>query len=103
MTGVVFFFPQERLSLRNAELSESLAATQHSRSVLEREALGLRRSLLEARTVKNQLEEALAQVRIQLQPGVALTCITPTPYPCRLPGGRRPGRCGSRLSMMRQG
>lgn len=88
MAGVSPRVPQERLSLRNAELSESLAATQHSRSVLEREVLGLKRNLLETRTVTAQVEEALAQVGIRAAWGGRKVC-HPHPSPCRVPGKRR--------------
>ena len=55
---------KERLTLRNAELSESLSATQHSRSVLEREVLSLKRTLLEVQDRNSQLEDSLAQVSV---------------------------------------
>lgn len=50
--------------MRNAELAQSLAAAQHSRSVLEREVLAGKRSLLEAHKRSTQLEESLREVNI---------------------------------------
>ena len=86
IADVLPLFLQERLSLRNAELSESLAATQHSRSVLEREALGLKRTLLETRTVTAQVEEALAQVGIHLVGDSRKVC---HPHPLPLQSARQ--------------
>lgn len=55
-------FSQERLCLRNAELSDALAATRHSRTLLERELISLKRSHLEARSRQAQLEASLREV-----------------------------------------
>jgi len=55
--------PQESLCLRNAELSNNLAATRHSRTLLEREVVSLKRSVLESRSCQAQLEGELAEVR----------------------------------------
>ena len=55
-------FSQERLCLRNAELSDALAATRHSRTLLERELISLKRSHLEARSRHAQLEASLREV-----------------------------------------
>ena len=51
------------MCLRNAELSNNLAATRHSRTLLEREVVSLKRSLHESRSCQAQLEEELAEVR----------------------------------------
>lgn len=53
---------QERLCLRNAELSDALAATRHSRTLLEREMISLKRSHLEARSRQAHLEASLREV-----------------------------------------
>ena len=50
------------MCLRNAELSDALAATRHSRTLLEREMVSLKRSLLEARSRQSQLEGSLREV-----------------------------------------
>ena len=50
---------QERLTSHNAELCDRLAATQHSRTVLEREVLALKRKLLEEKTVNGRLDQLL--------------------------------------------
>jgi len=50
------------LCLRNAELSNNLAATRHSRTLLEREVVSLKRSVLESRSCQAQLEGELAEV-----------------------------------------
>lgn len=50
---------QERLTVHNAELCERLAATQHSRTALEREVLTLKRKLLEEKTVNGRLDQLL--------------------------------------------
>ena len=51
------------MCLRNAELSNNLAATRHSRTLLEREVVSLKRSVLESRSCQAQLEGELAEVR----------------------------------------
>ena len=50
---------QERLTVHNAELCDRLAATQHSRTILEREVLSLKRKLLEEKTVNGRLDQLL--------------------------------------------
>lgn len=60
LSPTLFF--QERLCLRNAELSDALAATRHSRTLLERELISLKRSHLEARSRQAQLEASLREV-----------------------------------------
>ena len=50
---------KERLTVHNAELCDRLAATQHSRTVLEREVLSLKRKLLEEKTVNGRLDQLL--------------------------------------------
>ena len=50
---------QERLTVHNAELCDRLAATQHSRTILEREVLTLKRKLLEEKTVNGRLDQLL--------------------------------------------
>ena len=52
-------FLQERLTVHNAELCDRLAATQHSRTILEREVLTLKRKLLEEKTVNGRLDQLL--------------------------------------------
>lgn len=51
----------ERLALRNAELSEALSATRHSRSVLEREVVSLKRVLLEVKSRNEELEHSVLE------------------------------------------
>lgn len=50
---------KERLTVHNAELCDRLAATQHSRTILEREVLSLKRKLLEEKTVNGRLDQLL--------------------------------------------
>ena len=45
--------------MHNAELCDRLAATQHSRTILEREVLSLKRKLLEEKTVNGRLDQLL--------------------------------------------
>ena len=45
--------------MHNAELCDRLAATQHSRTILEREVLALKRKLLEEKTVNGRLDQLL--------------------------------------------
>lgn len=51
----------ERLTHKNADLCNSLAATQYSRSILEREIIILKRTLLEERREAQQTIEKLRQ------------------------------------------
>ncbi len=53
----------ERLALRNAELSEALSATRHSRSVLEREVVSLKRVLLEVKSRNDELDQSVVEAR----------------------------------------
>ena len=50
------------MCFHNAELSDALAATRHSRTLLEWEMVSLKCSLLEARSRQSQLEGSLHEV-----------------------------------------